>query len=162
MASTTNDEEVGWGLIDASQATVGGWSTLVFEALQQHALCACCCEMNVGCLCEDTALYYEMQLAQRAYEKAKNAYWSWFDVHRRPQIDAENAEWEREQRREQRRWKQFHNRRRRAFYKRMKCEAAKKKEEEQANAEDMNKTPENEVAEVVIDENEAEHEEDSE
>ena len=131
MASTINDEEVGWGLIDAALVTVGGWSTLVFEAAQQHALCECCREMNIGCLCEETALYYDMHLAGHAYEKAKNAYATWFDIHRRPQIELEDAVWELRKRREQRRWRQFHSRRMRAFYKRMAREAETKRKEEE-------------------------------
>ena len=138
MASLTNDEEVGWGLIDAADFTVGGWSTLVFEATQQHALCDCCKELDIGCLCEETTLYLDMHLAGQAYEKAKKAYTTWFDSNRRPAIELEDAVWELRQRREQRRWRQFHNRRMRAFYKRMAREAeAKRKEEEQAKAEAM-------------------------
>ena len=124
-------------MIDASLVTGGGWSTMVFEVTQQHALCDCCRELNIGCLCEETTLYYDMQLAQQAYQKARNEYWAWFDEHRRPAIDLDDAVHELRQRREQRRWRQFHNRRMRAFYKRMAREAeAKRKEEEQAKREE--------------------------
>ena len=137
MASSTNDEEFGWGLIDAADFTVGGWSTLVFEAAQHHALCECCLELNIGCLCEETMLYYQMHLAQQAYQKARKEYWAWFDEHRRPAIEFEDAVWDLRKRREQRRWRQFHGRRMRAFYKRMAREAeAKRKEEEQAKREE--------------------------
>ena len=111
---------------------------MVFEVAQHHALCECCRELNEGCLCEETALYCQMHLAGQTYQKAENEYWKWFDTHRRPQIELEDAIWDLRKRREHRRWRQCHNRRMRAFYKRMAREAeAKRKEEERAKTEAM-------------------------
>ena len=116
MASPSFNEEDPWGAVDPSLVTAGGWSTLVYSALRHHALCDCCSELVCGCLCEQTTLHYEMKLAEKWSEKAAGAYRAWFDTHRRPQIEAEDAEWARQQRRDHRRWRRYHRRRRRSSY----------------------------------------------
>ena len=54
----------------------------------------------------------ELRVAERSHWMARIEYRRWFDVHRRPQIEVEDAQWRRRQRTARRRWRrQRHERR---------------------------------------------------
>ena len=150
-----------------------GWNLVYFEANEYPLRCKCCCELNCGCLCQESMLNYDVGVAKKALQKATEAQSAWFCVHRKPAIDAHHAaveqEWrqsQRQARRERRRWARHRAIEAAAVEARlMERERRRKLEDRVARLGDRGGTlPEdddadNDEVEVVIDENEAENEE---
>ena len=80
-----------------------GWSGRVVRACRQFATCDCCNAMEVGCLCEATMVNYELSVAEREMERARDAYDAWFTARRQPQIEAARWSFQLQRRRRRRR-----------------------------------------------------------